>query len=214
MADRAAAYGRCVFINCPFDELYRPVFQAIVFAVFDCGFVPRCALEASDGGEVRLEKIVALIRGCRFGIYDISRTEPDDANRLPRFNMPFELGLFLGAARFDKTPRQPRRRCLVLDRERYRFQRFISDIAGQDIEAHRDDPLAAIIAVRNWLADNAQPSGAPRLPGGASSGRRFSEFQDVLPELLAEQNLDAASLTFQDYAHTVSQWLSDLTARP
>jgi hypothetical protein len=213
MASRTPAYGRCVFINCPFDDPYRPILHAIVFAVFDCGFVPRCALEASDGGQVRLEKIVALIRGCRFGIHDISRTEPDAASQLPRFNMPFELGLFLGAARFGEVSKQRRKRCLVLDRERYRFQRFISDIAGQDIEAHRDDPRATIIAVRNWLADNAQASVAPRLPGGTSIGRRFGEFQSAFSELLAAQKLDPGSLTFQDYAHTVSVWLAGLSSR-
>ena len=25
---------------------YKPMFEAIVFAVFDCGYRPRCALEA------------------------------------------------------------------------------------------------------------------------------------------------------------------------
>jgi hypothetical protein len=28
-----------VFINCPFDRTYKPIFDAIVFAVRDLGFV-------------------------------------------------------------------------------------------------------------------------------------------------------------------------------
>ena len=92
----AAAYDESIFLNRPFDDAYKPVFEALVFAAFDCGYVPRCALEADDAGQVRVEKILAIIRGCRLGVHDISRTELDGANALPRFNMPFELGLFVG----------------------------------------------------------------------------------------------------------------------
>jgi hypothetical protein len=83
-----------VFINCPFDDDYRPLFRAIVFAVIDCGFTPRCALEAISGA-VRLQRIVDIVRECKYGIHDLSRVELSDG--LPRFNMPFELGIFLGA---------------------------------------------------------------------------------------------------------------------
>jgi hypothetical protein len=46
-----------VFINCPFDDDYRPVFDAIIFAVGVLGFRVRCAQEVDDSGEVRLAKI-------------------------------------------------------------------------------------------------------------------------------------------------------------
>ena len=41
-----------------------------------------------------------MIADCRYGIHDISRTELDRDSGLPRFNMPLELGIFLGAKRF------------------------------------------------------------------------------------------------------------------
>ena len=34
------------------------------------------------------------------GIHDISRTESSGKPRLPRFNMPLELGMFLGAKQY------------------------------------------------------------------------------------------------------------------
>lgn len=34
------AYHQSVFINCPFDLQYQPLFEAIVFAVSNCGFIP------------------------------------------------------------------------------------------------------------------------------------------------------------------------------
>ena len=64
--------------------------------------VARCALEGDDGSVVRLDKIFAIMAECRFGIHDLSRTTLDSANRLPRFNMPLELGVFLGGQAFWK----------------------------------------------------------------------------------------------------------------
>jgi len=96
-ATRQPLYQRSVFINCPFDGEYLPIFRAIIFTVSACGFEPRSTLEHDDASQVRIEKIYRLIASSAFGIHDISRTEPDDENRLPRFNMPLELGVFLGA---------------------------------------------------------------------------------------------------------------------
>jgi hypothetical protein len=110
----AVGYDTNVFINCSFDKDYEPVFFAIVFAVIDCGFTARCALEAEDAGATRIEKIFRLIEACRFGVHDISRVERDAAHDLPRFNMPFELGLFLGARRFGERD-QARKSCIVLE---------------------------------------------------------------------------------------------------
>jgi hypothetical protein len=96
----ATPYQKNVFINCSFDRSYRPIFHALVFAVHDAGYVARSAQEVRDTGEVRIEKILRLVRESKFGIHDISRTTLDRATRLPRFNMPLELGLFLGAREF------------------------------------------------------------------------------------------------------------------
>jgi hypothetical protein len=93
------AFNGLVFINCPFDEEFTPVFYAIVFAVYRCGFRPRSALEEDNGLNNRLGKIEKLIGECQFGIHDISRTE-SNSKALPRFNMPFELGIFWGAEKF------------------------------------------------------------------------------------------------------------------
>jgi hypothetical protein len=86
-------YDKNVFINCPFDRDYRPLFEAIVFAVFDCGFRPRCALETEDGGQVRMEKIFALIADSKLAINDLSRVDLDSGTKLPRFNMPLEVSI-------------------------------------------------------------------------------------------------------------------------
>ena len=192
-----------VFLNVPFDDAYRPLFEAMVFAVLDCGIRPRCALEGSDGGHVRVQKIAVIIRECSLGIHDISRTQLDKKSKLPRFNMPFELGLFLGAKWFgDGT--QHRKNTLVLDRERYRYQQFLSDISGQDIKSHRNQPVSLIKVVRNWLRDT-QPT--QHMPSGGVIATRYKQFRRQLPIWCHEQKLDEHELQFNDYTFLIWRWL-------
>jgi hypothetical protein len=101
--------GKDVFINCPFDTTYKPIFDAIVFAVKHLGFNARSALEVDDASEVRLAKIIRIIEECAYGIHDISAVAPRTGTDLPRFNMPLELGLYLGCQRFGAEPTVRRR---------------------------------------------------------------------------------------------------------
>ena len=134
----------------PVNADYKSLFDAIVFTVHDCGFVARCVLEAGDASQVRIDKIYNIIADCRYGIHDISRTELDETSCLPRFNMPLELGVFLGAKKFG-IEEQQRKKCLVMDREKYRYQKFISDIAGQNVQSHNSSPEEVVKVVRDWL---------------------------------------------------------------
>ncbi len=126
---------RDVFINCPFSSDYDEHFQAITYAVFRSGFTPRCARRVTTAAKCGSTRFCRIIRESPYGIHDISKTEPDPNSGLPRFNMPFELGLYLGARTFG-GPAQKRKKLLILDREPHRYQSFISDIGGQDIHAH------------------------------------------------------------------------------
>lgn len=196
---------REVFVNCPFDEAYKDIFYAIIFTVFDCGYNVRCALEVQDSSEVRIEKITKIIRECKYGIHDISCTELDKNSGLPRFNMPFELGMFIGAKRFGDN-RQRKKVCLILDKERYRYQRFISDIAGQDVQSHKNDVHEVIKVLRNWL-QNA--SGRTVIPGGSEILRRYQLLKSDLPVLCAKLRLDVDEMIFSDYINIVSIWLKE-----
>lgn len=198
-------YEHSVFVNCPLDDAYRHLFESIVFAVYDCGYVARCAIEVDDASQVRIEKIFAIISECRFGIHDISRTEPDSVSGLPRFNMPLELGMFLGAKRYGRGE-QKQKSCLILDVERYRFQKFISDIAGQDIAAHGGEPVRAIRGVRDWLS-SATPTSI-KIPGGAAIAKRYELFRAELPNMCDRLQLKIDELTFTDYVVQVEEWLT------
>ena len=192
-----------VFINCPFDAGYRPIFDAIVFAVYDLGFVARCALEEDDAAEFRLSKIERIIEECRFGINDLSAVALGAATGLPRFNMPLELGLFLGCKRYGPQ-NQSRKRTLVLDTDQYRYKQFISDISGQDIHAHGGEPARAIRAVRDWLQATSRRSG---LAGGGEIIEHYRRFQMDLPRICTEAGLEPDSLTFIDLSTVIVTWL-------
>ncbi len=196
-------YTRNIFINCPFDKEYSEIRDAIVFVVFDCGFIPRCALEEDNGGNVRFDKIKRLIQNSKFGIHDISRTELDAASNLPRFNMPLELGVFIGASRFGDA-QQKKKNTLILDCEKYRYQVFMSDIAGQDIQSHKNDPAQVITLIRNWLNT---ASGRKTIPGGSTIHGRYINFKKELPVICEELQLKEEEVTYNDYCNIVSNWL-------
>lgn len=54
---RERLYEEDVFVNCPLDADYRPLFDAIVFTIHDCGYAARSALEVTDTSQIRIEKI-------------------------------------------------------------------------------------------------------------------------------------------------------------
>lgn len=160
------SYDRRVFINCPFDNDYLPLLQAIAFAVIDCGFSPRLAIQEVNG-RLRLEKMIDLMRASRLSIHDISRL-PAAPGELPRFNMSFECGVFVGLKE-SGAKRHREKQFLVLDAVAHQLQRTMSDVAGLDPKIHGKDPRKAMDAVRHFLASELRRQ-TPRqesAPGGA-----------------------------------------------
>jgi hypothetical protein len=80
----------------------------------------------------------------------------------------------------------------VLDTDPFRFQKFISDISGQDITPHGGDPGRVIAAVRNWLSNSLSPR-TSTIPGGTEITRRFARFQIELPALCTKCTLKSTS---------------------
>lgn len=206
MPPRPDGFGRNVFINCPFDADYLPLARSLVFTVLACGFQPRIATERSDSGEVRVEKIRELIQSSRLSIHDLSRMEPLRPDELPRFNMPFELGLDLGCRHWGGAHLKGKQ-CLILDRERYRFQRALSDIAGSDIRAHSNDPEQLVQEVRSWLRVVTRES----LPPAGRIWERLSFFRSHLEIVLSREGFstrEAEALEMAEYVDFVRTWMA------
>ena len=91
---------------------------------------PRATLELPTKKN-RLERIQELLDTCAYSLHDLSRVELDESE-LPRFNMPFELGLALG--------RSPESQWWVLEAEKYRLQKTLSDLNGWEVLVHENSP--------------------------------------------------------------------------
>lgn len=204
-ATRELPFERCVFVNCPFDDDFLPLLHAIVFTIHDCGFIARLAVEDTGSNETRLDKIARIIRESRYSIHDISRVEMTPASPLPRFNMAFECGLALGAIRYGSVPG---RDFLFMSAEPYQDRRTLSDLAGQDAKAHRNDPKAVVEAVRSFLAAK---NGGLRTRGADVIRQRYGRFASDLPRLAARFELSPAEITgfdyLRDFVQIVAMWI-------
>jgi hypothetical protein len=202
---------RDIFINCPFTPDFQNHFRAIIFVTIRSGFNPRCALETDNGAQSRFDKISEIVRQSELGIHDISKTELDRKSKLPRFNMPLELGLFLGARKFgDKKQRS--KRCIIFDREKYRYQAFISDIAGQDIHSHDGNVRKLISELSSWLRREFKTE---NVPGGAKIAREYEQFCKAIPAVCKTKRLAVRELTYFDYLNLALEWIrSNLVNRP
>jgi hypothetical protein len=153
-------FDRNVFVNCPFDQDYLPLFRPLLFTILYLGLKPRVASESSDSGELRLRKIVGLIRQSRFGIHDLSRCRAASKGEFFRLNMPFELGIDYGCREFHRA-RWRQKRFLVLEAKCYSYQKSLSDLAGADTASHGNDPRKVIEVVRHWLVQEAGANPRP-----------------------------------------------------
>jgi hypothetical protein len=201
-----SAFDRSVFINCPFDEQFAPILQAVAFCVTDLGFRPRLAPENSDNGTSRLERIIELIRESRFGIHDLSRCKSTHVDEYYRLNMPFELGLDHSAARFG-AGELASKSILILEESRYDYQKSLSDISGWDIEAHGGEYTQAVRKVSRWLIQHA---GANPI-GTAAILRHYEDFQEWHWERELSRGAsedDIREYPTIDFVRAMSEWVA------
>lgn len=193
---------KLVFLNCPFDSSYGGILNAVVFCVMDAGFRPCCALERVDSIEVRLDKILDMISVCDYGIHDVSYVHVDPETHLPRFNMPFELGVFIGCKKFG-GPEHTSKRTIVFDSVPDRYRKSISDIAGQDVLFHRGEPKEVVRQVRDWL----RAASGEHIPGGADIWGRYERFLNDLPGICEALRVRPDQLTYPDFTYCANIWL-------
>jgi hypothetical protein len=145
-----------VFLNLPYDEEFRTLYLAYVVGLCHLGIVPHLASEI-PGGTRRLERILALIKSCRYSIHDLSRVELSSAPlATPRFNIPLELGMTITWT--DLNPEL--HTWYVWESKPYRLQRSASDLNGTDAYLHSGTAEGVLSGLRNafWRKD------APTVP--------------------------------------------------
>lgn len=142
-----------IFINCPFDKEFLPLLRCTLFTTIFCDFNPRIATERFDAGEVRISKIIELIRESQYSIHDLSRSKASKKGEFFRLNMPFEIGIDLGCRLFSSDDNHKQKKILILENEKYNYQKSISDLAGSDIKCHNNNPEDLVLELRTWFTE-------------------------------------------------------------
>jgi hypothetical protein len=193
-----------VFVNCPFDDDYRNILLGIVFTIIYLNFVPRLALESNDSSESRIDKIIDLIQNSKFGIHDLSRIISSRKGEHYRMNMPFELGVDFGCKKF-KHGKWQSKKILILEEQRYRYQKSLSDLSGSDIKNHNNDVDKAIIEVRNWFVAET----SMRAKSGSAIWDEYNDFQAYLYDEVVEKDghRSVDEVQIVEVIHHMKVWL-------
>ncbi|MEJ7821511.1 MAG: hypothetical protein WKF85_04275 [Chitinophagaceae bacterium] len=186
-----------VFINCPFDKEYQKILNALIYCVYRCGFCPITASIEDNALDLRLNKIFECINQSKYGIHDISRIELNEEN-YPRFNMPFELGLFFGCRKFGDDQHKVKN-ALIFEKKKYSYLHYISDLNGIDTKSHGNNSFEAIRKVRTWLYSSSKRS----LPGEEAIITDYKVFLSNLPGILKALGVKRDNLSFNEYCEIV-----------
>jgi len=122
--------------------------------------------------------------------------------------MPFELGLEFGCRRFG-GPRHRSKKCLVLGSKKYTYMKAISDIAGIDIDYHKNNPAALVLCVRNWFTGTA---GVKSAPSGSDIWYQFNEFMSDFDDERKRARFtreDIKAIPMAEYLRSMKRWMKD-----
>lgn len=199
-----------VFINCPFDAEYLALFRPLVFTVLSLGLRPRFALERADSAELRLDKIIDLIRQSRFGIHDLSRCKASRKGEFYRLNMPLELGYDLGAKAYGGK-RFAGKKILILEEKPHSVKAAASDLAGCDGRAHNGLPETIVKVVRDWLVHEAGAHEIAAAHIWSVFTTRFEKwnYDDLIAKNWSTDHIDAMEMP--ELSKRMSKWLAEVT---
>lgn len=203
-AECVPLYEKSVFINCPFDDVYEPLFHAVVLVVTALGFTPRCARESEGEADARIVRISRGLMACKYSIHDLSRFQGEGPENLARFNMPLELGIALGLRAIREGTATPHN-WVVLVPQNFVHHKFVSDLAGFDVPDHDALPATIIRKVAAWLS--LQPDFTPPVPTARLIHESYPGFQAALGRVRADA---LGSLTWPQIVRTAVDVVRDL----
>lgn len=145
-------FENSIFINCPFDEhRINHILKPLIFGIMLHGLNPRLALDNSNSGQQRIDKIFDLMKSCKYSIHDLSRLKVKRVSDYARMNMPFELGLDFGL-RYSENDKYQNKQFLVIGYKKYEYMRAISDLNAYDIKYHENKVEKVFDCLYHWLS--------------------------------------------------------------
>lgn len=190
-----------VFINCPFDNEYLVLLRPLLFSVIYLGYEPLIASQRIDSGEIRIHKIIELIKQSDHSIHDLSRVQAKNVGEYFRLNMPFELGIDWGYKSFSNKNKQ----FLVLEDKAHSASRALSDFSGCDPESHENDPQKICRAVRNWIVNLDQNFNQP---GASKVWDEFNYFLTNLYDIDNQSNEDIEKMPIPEFIGNIKKWIN------
>lgn len=197
-----------IFINCPFDKEYDSLLRPLLFTIVFFGFTPRIASERGDSLELRITKILELIKTSKYSIHDLSRLQAKKKGEISRLNMPFELGIDYGCRLFS-SDHLTTKKCLILEARRYKYMEALSDLNGVNIKAHKNTPAEIVTVMRNWFSGTV---GLRNLPSPTRLWEHFTEFtSDFYDKRKAEGFTDdhLNMMPVPEYIDHMKEWIRD-----
>jgi hypothetical protein len=194
-----------VFLNIPYDAAFERLYLAYIAGISAFRMLPRTTLEIPDTTR-RLDRIQALLHECRYSIHDLSRVQmPRSGPRIPRFNMPFELGLAVSWS----TINPDRHSWFVCESAPHRVLKSISDLSGTDVNIHDGTVRGLMRELCNIFVRQ------PVRPDVADLMKLYRELRSAIPEIRARAG--ASSLyqprAFADICY-VAEALADRQRHP
>lgn len=156
---------QAVFLNVPYDKEYAPLFTALIAGLVALGRIPRCALEAQSEGKTRLQQIHGLLASCGSSIHDLSRVTLSGSLSVPRFNMPFELGIAFALAQSSSH------RIFAFEEKERRIDASLSDMKAFDPIIHGGTAEGILGGLLDCFD---RPGGAPPLDRLVSMAKRLA----------------------------------------
>lgn len=181
---RARPEAKWAFLNVPFDAEFEPLYLAFIAGLCGFGLSPQSVLQI-PGSHRRLDRLTDLISNCQYSFHDLSRVELDVKRpRVPRFNMPFELGLAVGWEKFGGDSH----RWYAFESKPFRALKSLSDLNGTEFYIHDNRPIGVLRCLRNALARSEHRPSVPDLQGIYSD--LTSRAIDLKRELATESLFD------------------------
>ena len=203
------SFAKNVFVNCPFDTDYLPLLRPLLFTITYLGLTPRIAVETLNSGQARITKLIDLMCESKFAVHDLSRLKAKVVGEIYRMNMPFELGVDIGCQLF-KAGKWTKKKCLILEAEKYAYQAAISDLSNSDIAVHKNEPLEVVTQVRNWLNNELDLDA----PGPSAIWGAFNDFMAADYVALAAKKFspaDIAKLPIEELRKRMAKWVKTVS---
>ena len=112
----------------------------------------------------------------------------------------------MGCKRYNPDPKYKTKQSLILEGEKFSYQKALSDLSGSDVRCHHDDPEELVEEVRAWLASFVEWD----LPGPNTIWYEYNAFNmDLFSEFTANgfKQDQIEQLNMPEYLRYLNQWI-------